>query len=70
MWANINRGNRFLRMTSYASKARGLHNHVVAEGGPGHPNSSVQFNLGDVVTTQIACENGETVLAELPGDGS
>lgn len=62
MWANINRGNRFLRMTSYASKARGLHNHVLAQGGAAHPNAKVQFSLGDVVTTQIACANGETVL--------
>lgn len=62
MWANINRGNRFLRLTSYASKSRGLHNHVLAEGGADHPNAKVKFRLGDVVTTQLACENGETVL--------
>lgn len=62
MWANINRGNRFLRLTSYASKSRGLHNHVLAEGGANHPNAKVKFRLGDVVTTQLACENGETVL--------
>ena len=62
MWANINRGNRFLRMTSYASKARGLHNHVLAEAPTNHPNARVQFSLGDVVTTQIACAQGETIL--------
>ncbi len=62
MWANINRGNRFLRLTSYASKSRGLHDHVLAEGGAEHPSAKVKFRLGDVVTTQIACENGETVL--------
>jgi predicted dehydrogenase len=62
MWADINRGNRFTHLTSYASKARGLHNHVVAKGGPDHPNAQVNFRLGDVVQTMIACENGETVL--------
>lgn len=62
MWANINRGNRFTRLTSYASKARGLHNHVVAEGGADHPNARVNFRLGDVVQTMIGCENGETVM--------
>jgi hypothetical protein len=62
MWANINRGNRFTHLTSYASKARGLHNHVVAKGGPDHPNAQVNFRLGDVVQTMIGCENGETVL--------
>lgn len=62
MWANVNRGNRFTRLTSYASKARGLHNHVVAKGGPDHPNARVGFRLGDVVQTMIGCENGETIM--------
>jgi hypothetical protein len=61
MMTNINRGNRFVRLTSFASKARGLHNYVVAQGGENHPNASVRFALGDVVTTMIACENGETI---------
>ncbi len=61
-WLDIHRGNRFTRLTSYASKARGLHEHVVRHGGAGHPNAKVAFALGDVVTTQIACERGETVL--------
>jgi predicted dehydrogenase len=62
MWANINRGNRFLRLTSYASKSRGLHNHIVRNGGANHANAPVKFALGDVVTTQIACGNGESIL--------
>lgn len=62
MWIDIHRGNRFTRLTSYASKARGLHNHVVANGGADHPNAAMRFALGDIVTTQIACENGETIL--------
>lgn len=61
-WLDIHRGNRFTRLTSYASKARGLHDYVVKQGGADHPNARVAFALGDVVTTQIACENGETVL--------
>lgn len=61
-WLDIHRGNRFARLTSHASKARGLHDHVVKQGGADHPNAKVAFALGDVVTTQIGCENGETVL--------
>ena len=61
-WLDIHRGNRFTRLTSYASKARGLHDYVVKQGGAAHPNAKVGFALGDVVTTQIACESGETVL--------
>lgn len=62
MWADIHRGNRFVRLTSYASKARGLHDYIAKNGGEAHPNAQVKFALGDVVTTQIACENGETIL--------
>jgi hypothetical protein len=62
MWANINRGNRFLRLTSYSSKSRGLNDYIVKNAGADHANAKVKFALGDVVTTQIACENGETIL--------
>lgn len=61
---DINRGNRLLRLSSFSSKARGLHKYVVEhpKGGPDHPNARVQFSQGDVVTTQIQCANGETIL--------
>jgi predicted dehydrogenase len=62
MMLNINRGNRFLDLTSVATKSRGLHNYVIDHGGPDHPNAKILFRLGDVVTTQIRCANGETVL--------
>ncbi|RNF82891.1 Gfo/Idh/MocA family protein [Montanilutibacter psychrotolerans] len=62
MWLDIHRGNRFTRLTSYASNARGLHDYVVDNAGAGHPNAQVRFALGDVVTTQIACENGQTIV--------
>jgi predicted dehydrogenase len=64
MYTNINRGNRFLYLTSMSSKSLGLHNYIVnhPKGGPNHPNAQVNFKLGDVVTTQIKCANGETVL--------
>ncbi|MDW8330333.1 MAG: Gfo/Idh/MocA family oxidoreductase [Cyclobacteriaceae bacterium] len=61
---NINRGNRFLLLNSFASKARGLHEYIVKHGGENHPNAKIQFKLGDVVTTQIQCANGETILLQ------
>ncbi len=61
---NINHGNRFLSLSSFASKARGLHNYVVDHGGENHPNAKVEFKLGDVVTTMIRCANGETILLQ------
>lgn len=63
-YININRGNRFLNLCSFASKSRGLHNHIVNKGGINHPNANVQFKLGDVVTTNIECANGETILLQ------
>jgi Oxidoreductase family, NAD-binding Rossmann fold len=59
---NINYGNQFLYLTSMASKSRGLHEYIVKNGGENHPNAKVKFKLGDVVTTNIKCANGETIL--------
>lgn len=63
-YININRGNRFISLCSFSSKARGLHNHIVKQGGENHPNAKVNFKLGDVVTTSINCVNGETILLQ------
>lgn len=61
---NINYGNRFVSLSSFSSKARGLHNYIVDKGGAMHPNASVEFKLGDVVTTMIRCASGETILLQ------
>lgn len=63
-YININRGNRFLSLCSYSTKARGLHNYITKVGGENHPNAKVNFKLGDVVTTMIHCNNGETILLQ------
>ena len=61
---DINRGNRLTRLSSIASKARGAHKHIMEhpKGGASHANASVDFKCGDVVSTQIQCANGETIL--------
>jgi Predicted dehydrogenases and related proteins len=61
---NINRGNRFVSLSSFASKSRGLHDYLIKNGGEQHPNAKVEFKLGDVVTTMIRCANGETILLQ------
>jgi len=60
--ADINRGNRFVSMTSHATKGIGLHNHIVKNGGKEHPNAKVKFKQGDVITTTIDTANGETII--------
>lgn len=61
---DINRGNRFVSLTSHATKSRGLHNYIVnkPEGGEDHPNADLKWELGDVITTQVNTARGETIL--------
>lgn len=61
-WMDINRGNRFTYLTSHATKARGLHKHIVDNAGENHPNAKVNFKLGDIVTTTVQCANGENIV--------
>jgi hypothetical protein len=64
MMTDINRGNRLTRLSSVATKARGLHKYIVEhpKGGENHPNAKLNFKLGDIVTTQLQTANGETIL--------
>lgn len=66
MYTNIHRGNRFTHLNAFASKARGLHEYILKhpKGGADHPNAKLKFKLGDVVTTTLRCENGETILLQ------
>ncbi|HMQ46375.1 MAG TPA: Gfo/Idh/MocA family oxidoreductase [Saprospiraceae bacterium] len=63
-YLHINRGNRFLYLTSISSQSRGLHEYIVnhPKGGPQHPNAQIEFRLGDVVTTLIKTSQGQSVL--------
>lgn len=60
--ADINRGNRFVSLTSHATKSIGLHNYIVKKGGEDHPNAEVKFKQGDVITTTIDTSQGETII--------
>ncbi len=63
-YININKGNRFLYLSSMSTKSRGLHNYIVnhEKGGANHPNAKLEFKLGDKVTTMIKCANGESIV--------
>lgn len=60
--SNINRGNRFVSITSMASKGIGIHNYIVKNGGENHPNAKLKFKQGDVITSMIETSNGETII--------
>ena len=59
-YLNINRGNRFLTLTSTASRSRGLDLRAAKTYGEHSPVWQGHV-LGDVVTTVIKCTGGETV---------
>lgn len=60
-YADINHGNRFTSLVSMASKARGLSAYV-EELAPGNASAKINYKNGDVITTMISCENGESIL--------
>jgi predicted dehydrogenase len=60
--ADINRGNRLMSLTSAATKSVGLHNHIVQQGGEDHPNASLEFKQGDVITSTLQTARGETII--------
>ena len=60
-YLTINRGNRMLTLTSMASKAVGQHAWMQQHRGDS-PLSRVPFTQGDIVTTMIRCQGGETIL--------
>jgi predicted dehydrogenase len=61
---NINRGNRFISLTSTATKARGLHEYIVNNpaGGINHPNAAIEWKQGDVITTTVTTARGESII--------
>jgi predicted dehydrogenase len=59
---DINRGNRFVSLTSNATKARGIRNYIIEKGGADHPNANLEWKMGDIITTTISTSNGESIV--------
>ncbi len=61
---DINRGNRFTSISSFATKSRSLKNFIKnhPEGGESHPYHQLNWTLGDVVTSTITTAKGETII--------
>jgi predicted dehydrogenase len=59
---DINRGNRFVSITSSASKAVGLNKYIVKHGGEDHPNAKLKWKQGDIITSTIETYRGETII--------
>jgi len=41
-----------------------LHKYIVDQAGEDHPNADVRFKLGDIVTSTIQTQNGETIIVK------
>ena len=63
-WFNIDRGNRFLYLTSAATKSKGVYEYIRnhPDGGPDNPNAKLDWKQGDIVTTIIKTSEGETII--------
>lgn len=61
---NINRGNRFIRLNSMASRARGLSTYA-KEHLPADSEFQGDYAQGDIITTCITCAGGEMVTLTL-----
>lgn len=59
---DINRGNRFVTLTSMASKAVGLNDWIRKNKEEDYKLRGFDFIEGDVVQTMIKCAHGETIL--------
>jgi hypothetical protein len=61
----LNRGNRALTLSSFASKSRGLKDFIERHLPEDYPLRNKDFKQGDIVTTVITCAGGETIRLTL-----
>lgn len=61
----INRGNRMVSLVSVSSKARGMAQYIRDQKPDDAQLLATGFRQGDIVTTLITCENGETISLTL-----
>ena len=62
---NINRGNRIVSVSAFASKAAGLKEYIATCEDADEVMKNTEWKQGDIVTTIITCANGETILLRL-----
>lgn len=65
MALDINRGNRFVSLVSVATKTLGLRNETERVFGANSPESRLDWQLGDVITTILKTAHGQTVTLTL-----
>jgi predicted dehydrogenase len=59
---DINRGNRFVSLSAFATKSSGLQTWTKQNLPSDHPAQNYDWAMGDVVTSIIQCQNGENIV--------
>lgn len=62
---NINRGNRMVSISSFATVSKGLEQYTYDDRCVDKSLKGQKFKQGDIVTTVITCENGEVITMTL-----
>lgn len=60
-WLDINRGDRFVSLTSVSTPARGLQEYAARKFGPDHALARRKYVQGDINTTVLQTARGRTV---------
>ena len=58
---NINRGNRMMTISSFASRGGGLKKYAAELLGEDSPYAKIDYAQGDIITSIITCAGGETI---------
>lgn len=62
---NINRGNRLVKLSSFATKSVGLKDYAATNFGADSKEANTVYLQGDIVNTIITCDDGSTILLTL-----
>ena len=62
---DINRGNRILTVSSFATKAVSLKEYIKERDDATEEMKNADFKQGDIITTVLTCANGETIMLRL-----
>lgn len=61
----LNRGNKMVTLSSFATKSRSLRQYAKEHLGEDSPYANIDYKHGDIIDTIITCINGETVHLRL-----
>jgi len=61
-WMDINCGDRFAYLTSTATRSLGINRYFAKKFGAEHPNARRHYAQGDIVTTVVRTDKGNTIV--------